>query len=424
MFKPLVGPVNSKILDIFVFSNIIANLFVIVAPVRAKQSNLDLLFMMNFLFVVGTLFFGVLTYKVFPRKKRRTERHRSSVQSLQKMLKFCSISSFLGVISILFDRVYFRGISYSEGLRAARYQWLDSGSGTIFGIVGNLFAPFAYFGIFLLAYFRRDLENMSNKGFVLFLWASVLAHAAINGGRSNLLLAAVIALAGFILGEKKRSSIVNRSGGLLHILVFAVALAYVIHIIQSSADLGDIDIGEMTYLGLNELYGVPDEAFFAEKKSDLNYIVLYIFSYLYHGQWTAQIAFDLTERPGFHSLVSTPTLFLESMGILDVTKIKPEFSDTGAFLSLPGVFYYDFGWVGLVFLCAILGSILGICMYFLNGARNVGVFKMALIVSVFMMLVFSPILPAYGFAYFTFIIFAFVFSYVIGRLFLGQTLQF
>lgn len=171
--------------------------------------------------------------------------------------------------------------------------------------------------------------------------------------------------------------------------------------------MGQISLAELTEIGIIVLYGEPEMHFFSSEHSPLTYMLIYIFSYLYHGQWTAQIAFDLVDRMGFYSLTSWPTVMMNNFGLIDLGQELKAFSDTGAFISLPGALYYDFGWFGVFFGTLILGFLWGILMIFIKSRGRLGVFKIVFIISILYILILSPIIPAYGLSYFFFILWAF-----------------
>ncbi|GGX84052.1 hypothetical protein GCM10011290_09650 [Vogesella alkaliphila] len=326
--------------------------------------------------------------------------------------KLAAYGSLSGILMMSYDRVFIRGIDYTQGLRASRYEWLDTTGGSLSSILGNLLVHLAYYGIFLcVAHGYKVTKNM--RYFVMLSsLVGIFGHAALNGGRSNILLAIVIFIIARVVRRAPKeieSRIVKRSrwAWLSGLIILVIAVRYVAYIIQSSADIGGVDLKTITYLGIDMLYG--KETDFFHKIGGVNeslYFPIYALAYLYHGNWTSQIAFAISQRPG--SYVFFPiSVILNNMGILDKPLEPGYFSDVGAFISLPGAFFYDFSWVGVVVLSTLLGFLVGLSILF-AGAGRVGSIKMAVILYALYMTILAPIVPGYGFAYLNFIVFAFV----------------
>jgi len=421
MLKKIIGPVNSKIILVFLISNFLSMVALFILPAKAQQQNLEFLWILNLSFIFLICFVSILTYKLIsPQSTLNFYQNNRPYVIRDKFLitnvKILIISPILGFILMLVDRVLIRGIDYSQGLRVARYDWLETTGGSFFGVIGNLLIPLSYVGIFIfIMYFQRI------KGYRFWLIIAVLigvfGHAALNGGRSNLLLALVMVIIAFIFKREKSFEykvFSFKSVGLLSIGLGA--FYYVAYIIEASAIMGGATLEELVSLGISALYGTPDGEFFSTEHSYLTYILTYMLSYLYHGQWTAQITSFLTDREGFYFLTSLPTVMMDKYGLLDLQLDQKAFAETGAFISFPGAMYYDFGWFGVCFISFLLGVALGFVMFFLKSKKPIGAFRMIVILFVLYTLILSPILPAYGLSYLMFILFAFVLLSVLNAL--------
>lgn len=319
---------------------------------------------------------------------------------------------------MLYDRIYLRGIDYSSGLRAARYTWLDTTGGSFFGISGNLLVSFSYLGILFLVLYNRHISFYKKWLLIFGILFGVLGHAILNGGRSNLLLAFVMLLIAFLLKNNHKSinnkNIINFNN-FIYFTIFIFLIIYIFYIIQSSANLGNSDLKNLFELGVSAMYGEVNKDFHAKDYSNLYILIVYSLAYLYHGQWTAQVSSTLTNLDGNYTFSSAITYMLEKYRIITPLGEK-YFSDTGAFISLPGAFYYDYGYLGVVLLSILLGIMLGIVFIFLNSSK-IGTFKMMYIIFVLYVIFMSPILPAYGLSYFNFIILSFILLYLVNIIF-------
>lgn len=348
-------------------------------------------------------------------------------------LKLASAASVLGFLLIFYDRVFIRGIDYTQGLRASRYVWLDSVGGSFPSVVGNIIVHFSYYGIFVLVLHGWKV-SAKVKLFSLFsCLVGVFGHSALNGGRSNVLLAIVIFLLALVLKKNKKTR-AGKNGRktlrfkLLKLVGFCVLIAlaamYVKHVIDSSADIGGVDLRMITSLGIEMLYGKPLDSFYENQNpSDIYLFFVYIVSYLFHGNWTAQVAYTLDSRPG--SYVFFPIgVVLNGLGVLDAPFQPGVFADSGAFISLPGALYYDFSWGGMAVSSLVLGLIVGVGACFASGKSRVGSLKMAVIIYSFTMVVLAPIVPGYGFAYLNFIVFSFVLAELVNFIRFGKKICF
>lgn len=332
-------------------------------------------------------------------------------QRIKKTIKWCSMIAILGVFFISYDRLFIRGIDYSEGLRAARYQWLGTTGGSGFGILGNLFLPMAYVGVFLL-YIHKDLFKLKNFFFILVTCLGpIFGHAALNGGRSNLLLAAVILLCAHCLRRRTPETSTARKSPFFLIcglsLIFLAATAYIFYIIKSSARMGAVETIDLLYLGAESLYGTPKNGRSIDQLSDLESMLIYTIIYLIHGQWTSQISLSESTTIGSYFLHPFSVL-LSRTGLFPEALNSGMFSESGALISLPGALAYDFGPLGVVFGSIFLGISLGFCFRSLKGKRGLSGVGLAFVVYILSTTFLSPFITASGFFYLNFIFFGFL----------------
>ena len=406
-----------KILSYFLFSNLLAYALLLITPIVPLESNFLFLSVLNLVFILCVLFFSVFGYKsilLFCNSSNL------GIPMTKSQLRFnvilTSFGSVSGFLLIFYDRVFIRGINYSEGLRGARYQWLASEGGSFYSVLGNLLIPFSYLCIFILLIHHRSLTRFNV--FILSVSAiiGVGGHAALNGGRSNILLAVIMVFCILLVREQRTYITKKKSifGVFVCLFLIISVVAFSINVTNSSAEMGGVSIGELMVLGVDSLYGKVDESsiLFLQEAPDFYYFMIYAIAYLFHGQWTAQYSYSLPIRDGSYALYPF-SVILERIGILDETLEVGKFSDTGAFISLPGAFYYDFGFAGVVIMASLLGLMLGVASFWVIRGRYVGGVKMAFIIYTLYLALLSPVMPAYGFAYLNFIVYAFVVAGVV-----------
>lgn len=415
----MINKINQKILFFFLVGNILAQVLLMIIPARSQGDSPMELLVLNIIFVCLVSLVSILILAIGPHVK--TGRNYDSLISDRLFKKNVNLVSFLPIIGFFFlfyDRVFIRGISYESGLRAARYEWLDSGDlgGSWFSIIGNLIVPLAYIAIFFFVYFFDRLSRTQKFFLFLSIICGVLGHAALNGGRSNVLLALIMLIFTLLFKQVKLKIKYIFKPKIL--IILTVVFLYTGLIMQGSAGLGGDNIGlkNLTILGIESLYGTANDNLYQSNYWDIVYQMIYSIAYLFHGQWTAEMAFSLSpvQREGSYVFSSLISVFLHKLGLLSLEPTY--FSDVGAFISLPGAYYYDFGFIGVVICSIFHGLMLGWAMVLIQSNKKLGLIKLSYVVFMFFLTIMSPILPAYGLSYLSFIIWGFILLWLINSL--------
>lgn len=396
------------IISIFIIYAFMAFSLLII-PAKSSVENLWFIIFINLIFLLLVIVFSVITYIIYP-KKNIIYRKNKITSNIDRNLSFLIISPLVGFLLVLYDRTVLRGIDYSVGLRAARYQWLETTGGSIFGLTGNLLIPFSYIGIYFLIIYFEDLKKLQKYYLIISIIVGVLGHAALNGGRSNILLALIMVLIGFIFRKtniKTKKQYIFTKNKIIFLLLIIVTFSYISYIIESSASMGGVELKTLVVLGIEGLYGEVDKSFYSEEYNFIHLIFIYMIAYLFHGQWTTQVTYSLINPEGTYTCPPLFYFFLEKYHLIEPSGVK-YFSETGAFISLPGAFFYDYGFFGIIFLSTFLGMLLGVVFIIIDYSKYIGALKMVFIVSVLYIVFLSPILPVYGLSYFNFIIFSFI----------------
>lgn len=411
--------INKIILVLFWGINIFAQLALFIIPASSKADNPIELLILNLSFLSLVSIFSILFFMSFSRGQnmRKPIDQGMDYRLIRKNFLLLSNLPILGFFLIFYDRIFVRGIDYSQGFRAARYEWLNSVDlgGSFISVVGNLTIPLAYISILFLIIFNEILSKTEKIRLGLAIFLGVVGHAALNGGRSNLLLAGVILLFSLLLKGNIRFFKIKKIIKIKYILIILVVAWYISLIIQGSADMGAASIKTLTDLGIDGLHGTLDRNFLEKYDNDVLYMVIYTVAYLFHGQWTTEEIFSLSHREGTYILYPIG-IILNQLGILQEPLKPGHFADVGAFVSLPGAYYYDFGPIGFFCCCVAHGLLLGMCMVMLNDKNKIGILKTSFILFMFYLTILSPILPAYGMSYLNFIIWAFILLWLINAI--------
>lgn len=428
--KTLTGS-KKVILNTFVYSYLLCYLILIVIPADAIKPNKGFNFLLNMVFLILIICTSITIYKVFPRKKIKSTSNLSEKKMPYKKLifiiKVSSISSILGLILVFYDRVFIREINYMLGLRAARYQWMDSAQmgmgGSLQSTIGNLLIPLAYISI-LVAFIHYEDISKPNRNLAFFSGIFVaFGHAALNGGRSNIFILIILLLTISVLRKSVNKSYFPKRNKMFAkgILLFLIAIIFTLQISASSSKMSNINFETQARLGISALHGKTNNRF--EKIgliSDYEYLFVLLLAYLGHGQWVAQETLYLDNRYGEFTFVGYKQI-LYQLGILNFPPVPNYFSESGTFISLPGVLFYDFGFSGVIMASIFIGLLLGVVLLLLSVRCVINGTKMAFIIYVLVSLYLSPILPAHGFVYFNSVIVAFIYMDILTRFIFGNS---
>lgn len=262
------------------------------------------------------------------------------------------ILAFIGVCSILFDRIFIQGVDYSEGVSAARENWRElstarQGVSSPFSVIGSVFYPSVFSSIILTLVFY---ERLSMRFFrLLAALAIVVIFSLIIGGRTSILvlvavtisslaMRSVIGLPVIPLGFVKYGFL-----GLLLCVSFA-GLVFYWRMVNSAVDFSSY---AASLVGRHGGYIKPGSDF---SSADMFDALMYsIVVYLVHVKWVFQsILADehfLYGNAFFNQLMWT----LSTRGGLDLSIVGYDYNWThsGNWISLPGALWHDFKGLGV-----------------------------------------------------------------------------
>lgn len=365
---------------------------------------------------------GIITSSYFKKHPFRVGKTRKNipVKIINKSIFLFSGVSICGIISILYDRIFIRGIDYSQGLRNARYQWLNSQGGSLCSIAGNLLVPLSYCALFFSIYHWEDLKKFHRLTGALIGVGIPITQALINGGRSNILIAAFFVLATLVCRRTTGKRFFPQSKGMWFLGAGTVIVMFVavFGVFLSSAS----GVGLKNYtIALVEMNGgkVSNE-YLNGNDNILQDIVMLFSSYLFHGQWRFEqiVNIPFFERTGDDVLLPF-MIMLKRFHLYSGETMNPPMI-AGNFLNVPGGFYYDFDLIGILFGSLFLGTMLGLAISFLKRRANMGGLRVSFVIASMMIVFSTPICNMFGFAYFIFVIYALIAGDIAIRLLWGR----
>ena len=336
-------------------------------------------------------------------------------KAVNKIVFDCGLLSTIGIMVLTYDRIWVKGIDYSVGARAARYQWFSIAKvmdTTIYGAIGNLLIPFSYVSLFFCILYFESLKKKQRVMGVLAGIGVPFLHAFLNGGRMNILVCFMFIVSVCMLRLFSGKRFLPKVNKFEIVVVVVGLLFYIIEIFTQSRLFGTLSIREFTIL---QVAGLNGEFSHYYDSTFLN-LLIQILSYMYHGKWTTGMIMTIpsTETYGFYSCVPINGV-LFSLGFdlrhnLDLLG--------GTFMNLPGTIYYDFGLIGVLFMPIMLSFIIhnAVAKY---KKQTVSYSTLILLHVCMMLIISSPVAPVLNLGYVNFILVAFFISGIFLRYVLG-----
>jgi hypothetical protein len=371
-------------------------------PATALSGDYAVFALLNFSFFMGVIFVCIISYSIFNLFSKHNSPGLKRVQfqlvNIDRFASLIFLLTLIGFLLVLYDRVVLRGVDYMVGIRNARYIWLESSGGNAAGFIGNILNSFGYLALFRVshAWPRWSFKNKLYFGFSILF--SVVGLAVLNGGRANILFCIFILISIWILSSNKFIFVFKVRFLFRYFIYLFILILPIFMVTESSARMGDYSPVEHYIADVYPLYGRVDDVLpnfgFV---NDILYRINYMIVYLFHGQWTFQIATDLPSQSPFYTLYPIKAFFSQ-FGFIDSIPITGYFSDTGAFISLPGALFYDYGLFGIAFGSIFLGLLLGHVVFLYH--KKMGAIAYAYSVLIILTVLMSPFCVPYGFSIF------------------------
>lgn len=416
---------NTYSIPIFAFGMlwVIVSFILIMLPVQTRFSNMFDITFVNIIFVIlvsGTALFWIQNV---PRICLiSTKLKNMSIKKIKFIWSFSFYSSCFGLLLVAYDRIFVRGIDYSLGVRNARYQWLELGDvGSIYGKIGNLMIPFSYCILFISVFHWEIMEKQKRIIGVCTGIGVQIGFAMLNGGRSNILIVIVFLIVCCFLRKGRGKTFLPpiKMKIILGIGFGYFVFQYCISIFYAFSD------NSISYLSQTVFYlGANIEGWYYEYVNPLVNTLINILVYMFHGSfYTGAVLSNMPESVSINQNISLRGIWsvLDRLNLIDYQMELPNFdSGSGAFVAVPGILLYDYGYIGFIIASLLIGILLGIALNEIRSRKGqLGIIKLIFCIVVLMHIFLSPVTMALGIGYFTFMIFALFFMEVISGIIYG-----
>lgn len=343
------------------------------------------------IFILSTFLFFCLGAGSVSRKRFSFDLGNESI--------FPFFVSLTGIVFLIIDKVYFRGIDFINMTPAEVRNQISSenasGISSVFSLFGNVFQS-----VIIISAFNSIFRDYGLRFFfrqVLFIFV-VFMSSYILGGRTPLLTYLVIVFAIYITSGRAVSAW-NSLKFIVPAVIFALIFALSIFVLRAKA-IG-INSSEYLYSMLIHLgaANVNDahngDGFFVDIK---NYCYV-IIAYLVHPFWVSS---QIVLAPSGEGNISFYTLLFLFSKILPIDLEAAKHQYYELFASLPGGLYYDFGLFGVffyAFFLALIGFLGVITLIVSRGLSRVG---HVLVIFCLSTLLLSPLLHSLNFVFFIF----------------------
>lgn len=311
-------------------------------------------------YTISFLFlFSLALSSVFIRKKIYIS--SPSTLYISKIINIFITLSVLGIIMVIYDRIYIQQVDYSQGIGLAREMWREQAKGregvsSLYNLLGNIMFPLVYWSFsFCIIYW----EEINNKKKIIFSVLLILLFSAITGGREP-----VLVLIAIFFSSSSFRSIINKKTFNKDVVKFATAI--MVSILIYSIYIGYIRFQVYNFTMLQ--YGESLASRLGGQLDDINAINAIIPDmfypvgiYIVHVKWVFintieySLLYSLDGVSSFRQIASMLHQYIPSIfESLSVT--APVY--TPNWIPLTGSIWYDYNILGifLIFLLPFLMS--------------------------------------------------------------------
>jgi hypothetical protein len=327
--------------------------------------------------------------------------------------------SIIGLASLTFDKIFIQKIDYSAGLAFAREEWRQLGeeregqASSIFSAIGYLFGSSYYVATILAITQGAVLSVRTRVASLSISFILLMANSVLTGGRSNVLLLAVFAIAAFSSrrGITVRGLLVSRVQRRFLWTLLVIASVYSLFIFFQRAQTNGSS-GVEYALDFLPFLGVEADNWYRQSLSDsafssVSAVAVLAGSYITHS--FASVA----------AIIDAPTedktlLFLNVMQMLYklgfVTQPDGDWFLVGRAASVPGALWHQFGAVGFFMGSVLLGALAAFTKVWLVRRPNqlvpLGAYTMAVTTLLLTPVVFAPEFLSFPFVLASFVLIA------------------
>jgi hypothetical protein len=385
-------------------------------PVRYVSPELTPALIILAIYVATSLGFAlvlrtVLEGRAIPLAARLHQPPPLSCEEADHLVIGGLLASAIGIVLIAYVRISVQGIDFTQGLAVARELWRNEGEERS-GIASPLSIPGYGLGFFFLAstfiahLHWEQLRPLTRRLLVTSCLLFVAGYSVLTGGRSILLLQLISVLsAGAVRRAQGRLAFPGRFWrmAISGVAVFLATIGYVLYVFSDRAAAGGVTAdfyaeGAVAFMG-----GVPTDGFHGlallpEPLDSLSYFAVVTGGYVTHSAGTLASVMEYTTHGGV-TVFTGAQLLLARLGLLQ--PVDEDWALSGAFLSLPGAFWYQFGLQGVMAAALVCGGSLAVTSRFVargvGGGLTVAFAAVSLIVAFASPLIFAPDALAFPF---------------------------
>ena len=345
---------------------------------------------------------------------------------LERLVLVGLLFSCIGVFSLAYVRLFVQGIDYSRGLAVARELWNAEGAdrsdiSSLWSIPGYGFGFFFFASTFIAHLHWEQLRPNVRRALLTVALLLVAAHSVLSGGRSVLLTQLIsIAAAAATRRSQGKRAFPGRFWltFLAAVIVLFGAGGYFLYIFSERANATGIASDAYAKSMIIYMGGAPTEKFFAIASLPAPLAATTHFgviggAYVTHSASTVASVMEYASRRGTATFVGARAL-LSRIGL--ISGADESWVLAGAFLSLPGAFWYDYGILGVLAIAWLSGIALAYAARIVRLSSGGGV-SLAFCAAALITAILSPLISAPDSLAFPFMVLGYVglafYSYIV-----------
>jgi hypothetical protein len=276
--------------------------------------------------------------------------------------------SIVGLAALMYDKIFIQGINYSEGLAVAREQWREIGEdreghvSSIFSAMGY-FLGNAYYVSAVLALTQTRVVSARARTITLFTcFCLLVANSMLTGGRSSILLMVPIVVSAYSARRGVRAYLrANKTQRRIIKVMGLLAGGYAVFIFYQRANAGDMDALDYA-LDFLPFMGLQADEWYLNSIGNgpldtLSAMLVLSTAYLTHS--FATVAAIIDAPPEDKTVIfQNVAWILYKLGLGEYP--QSDWFLAGAFPSLPGALWHQFGALGFAAGSMLLGFISGL----------------------------------------------------------------
>ncbi len=356
----------------------------------------------SFIYILLSSITAVLYYQILLQNNSKLQAPQPNVvfntNLIKRIIRTSALLSLIGLFCFGYDKANIQELDYSDGIAAARHQFIDNGVGrensvsSIFSVLGYFLGGFSFIGLFFSLVFKEEIKKTHFFFYSLLSFISIIGVSVLTGGRTSIIIIITIFISSYIIrgyfGLKKWPF--SRRSSLYVSLVILLLFVYNLYIFSERArtanKLSHLYMETMLYWmqgveqkSIENINSLPVVGDFAD-------FIIILWVYLTHSNWIFEGVIETSVRDGMATFNGFWVIFAK----LKLLPALKEWAFTGRFICWPGGLYYDFGLIGMCFISVIHGLIAATYIFRVNISRSLTVFNLLMLLVIFSITITSP----------------------------------